>query len=78
MLRSLTICLCCPWLQEGAEAEYSLFGVVVHVGSGPNHGHYVSLVKSHNHWLFFGEFDSPCIERSASSMQIAQLGIDIC
>lgn len=42
-------------MQDGAEAEYSLFGVVVHVGSGPNHGHYVSLVKSHNHWLFFGE-----------------------
>jgi ubiquitin carboxyl-terminal hydrolase 12/46 len=37
----------------GSDAEYSLFAVVVHVGSGPNHGHYVSLVKSHNHWLFF-------------------------
>eukprot|EP00898_Chlorokybus_atmophyticus_P000348 jgi/Chlat1/1313/Chrsp118S01716 len=39
---------------EGSDVEYSLFAVVVHVGSGPNHGHYVSLVKSHNHWLFFG------------------------
>lgn len=39
----------------GSEAEYSLFAVVVHVGSGPNHGHYVSLVKSHNHWLFFDD-----------------------
>ncbi|KAF2284040.1 hypothetical protein GH714_018430 [Hevea brasiliensis] len=37
---------------EDADIEYSLFAVVVHVGSGPNHGHYVSLVKSHNHWLF--------------------------
>ncbi|KAK8517383.1 hypothetical protein V6N12_016235, partial [Hibiscus sabdariffa] len=35
---------------EDADSEYSLFAVVVHVGSGPNHGHYVSLVKSHNHW----------------------------
>ncbi|KAJ3673748.1 hypothetical protein LUZ60_005740 [Juncus effusus] len=38
-----------------SELEYSLFAVVVHVGSGPNHGHYVSLVKSHNHWLFFDD-----------------------
>ncbi|CAM6093385.1 unnamed protein product [Calypogeia fissa] len=39
----------------GSEAEYSLFAVVVHVGSGPNHGHYISLVKSYNHWLFFDD-----------------------
>jgi ubiquitin carboxyl-terminal hydrolase 12/46 len=37
------------------DTEYSLFAVVVHVGSGPNHGHYVSLVKSHNHWLYFDD-----------------------
>ena len=28
----------------GAEGRYRLFAVVVHVGSGPNHGHYVCLV----------------------------------
>jgi hypothetical protein len=27
------------------EAAYALFAVVVHVGSGPNHGHYVTVVK---------------------------------
>uniref|UniRef100_A0A7N0UPS6 ubiquitinyl hydrolase 1 n=1 Tax=Kalanchoe fedtschenkoi TaxID=63787 RepID=A0A7N0UPS6_KALFE len=40
---------------EDSDIEYSLFAVVVHVGSGPNHGHYVSLVKSHNHWLYFDD-----------------------
>mmetsp|Transcript_9046 Transcript_9046/g.29951 ORF Transcript_9046/g.29951 Transcript_9046/m.29951 type:complete len:351 (+) Transcript_9046:255-1307(+) len=40
---------------EGADDTYSLFGVVVHVGTGPNHGHYVSLVKSHGNWLFFDD-----------------------
>ena len=30
---------------------YNLFAVVVHVGSGPNHGHYVCLVKSPTGWL---------------------------
>ncbi|CAL8463689.1 g3223 [Coccomyxa elongata] len=34
---------------------YHLFAVVVHVGSGPNHGHYVSFVKSAEHWLFFDD-----------------------
>lgn len=38
---------------------YSLFAVVVHVGSGPNQGHYVSLIKSHGQWLLF---DDDCVE----------------
>ena len=32
-----------------------LFAVVVHVGSGPNHGHYVCLVKSHGQWLTYDD-----------------------
>lgn len=47
------------------DSEYSLFAVVVHVGSGPNHGHYVSLVKSHNHWLFFDDENVEIIDESA-------------
>ncbi|PON47669.1 Ubiquitinyl hydrolase [Parasponia andersonii] len=50
---------------EDADLEYSLFAVVVHVGSGPNHGHYVSLVKSHNHWLFFDDENVEMIDESA-------------
>ncbi|MEW5306345.1 MAG: hypothetical protein WDW36_008814 [Sanguina aurantia] len=37
------------------DTAYSLFAVVVHVGSGPHHGHYVSLIKSHDNWLFFDD-----------------------
>ncbi|KAH0768313.1 hypothetical protein AABB24_002174 [Solanum stoloniferum] len=50
---------------ENTDSEYSLFAVVVHVGSGPNHGHYVSLVKSHNHWLFFDDENAEIIDESA-------------
>lgn len=50
---------------KDSDAEYSLFAVVVHVGSGPNHGHYVSLVKSHNHWLFFDDENVEMIDESA-------------
>lgn len=44
---------------EDGDRLYSLFAVVVHVGSGPNHGHYVSLIKSHGRWLLF---DDDCVE----------------
>lgn len=29
--------------------------VVVHSGSGPNRGHYVTLVKSHGLWFLFDD-----------------------
>ncbi|XP_073047902.1 ubiquitin carboxyl-terminal hydrolase 4-like isoform X2 [Primulina eburnea] len=50
---------------DDVDSEYSLFAVVVHVGSGPNHGHYVSLVKSHSHWLLFDDETVEMIEESA-------------
>lgn len=35
---------------------YELYGVVVHIGGGPYHGHYVSLVKTeHYGWLLFDD-----------------------
>ncbi|CAL9038604.1 unnamed protein product [Musa banksii] len=49
---------------EDADSEYILFAVVVHVGSGPNHGHYVSLVKSHNRWLMFDDDNIEMIDES--------------
>lgn len=44
---------------EDPDRLYSLFAVIVHVGSGPNQGHYVSLIKSHDQWLLF---DDDCVE----------------
>jgi ubiquitin carboxyl-terminal hydrolase 12/46 len=48
----------------GADDEYALFAVVVHMGSGPNHGHYVALVNSHGHWLYFDDDSVDQIEES--------------
>ncbi|KAJ3679604.1 hypothetical protein LUZ60_017615 [Juncus effusus] len=50
--------------EDYTDREYSLFSVVVHVGSGPNHGHYVSLVKSHSHWLFFDDENAEMVDES--------------
>ncbi|RRT57423.1 hypothetical protein B296_00047274 [Ensete ventricosum] len=49
---------------EDADSEYILFAVVVHVGSGPNHGDYVSLIKSQNHWLMFDDDTIAMIDES--------------
>ncbi|KAG8847476.1 hypothetical protein FRB96_001617 [Tulasnella sp. 330] len=38
------------------ELLYTLFAVVVHIGGGPHHGHYVTLVKSRGDiWLLFDD-----------------------
>lgn len=37
------------------DTEYSLFAVVIHVGNGFSQGHYVSAVKSNNHWVHFDD-----------------------
>lgn len=34
---------------------YDLVAVVIHCGSGPNRGHYISIVKSHGFWLLFDD-----------------------
>jgi ubiquitin carboxyl-terminal hydrolase 12/46 len=34
---------------------YDLVAVVVHCGSTPNRGHYITLVKSHSFWLLFDD-----------------------
>jgi ubiquitin C-terminal hydrolase len=51
---------------------YALFAVVVHVGSGPNQGHYVALIKSHGQWLLF---DDDCVEAKDESELQSVFGI---
>lgn len=34
---------------------YDLVGVVVHCGTGPNRGHYITIVKSYGYWLLFDD-----------------------
>ncbi|PFX19475.1 Ubiquitin carboxyl-terminal hydrolase 46 [Stylophora pistillata] len=37
------------------EKLYDLVAVVIHCGSGPNRGHYITIVKSHGLWLLFDD-----------------------
>lgn len=55
---------------DGAEGEnpdrmYDLVAVVIHCGSGPNRGHYISIVKSCGFWLIFDDDIVDKIEASA-------------
>ncbi|EIW87202.1 cysteine proteinase, partial [Coniophora puteana RWD-64-598 SS2] len=40
---------------ENPDRMYELFAIVVHIGSGPNHGHYVSIIKTMGIWLIFDD-----------------------
>lgn len=42
--------------------------VVIHCGSGPNRGHYISIVKSHGFWLLF---DDDMVDVSTSKTPIS-------
>eukprot|EP00004_Rigifila_ramosa_P009453 TRINITY_DN2100_c0_g1_i1.p1 TRINITY_DN2100_c0_g1~~TRINITY_DN2100_c0_g1_i1.p1 ORF type:complete len:183 (+),score=41.80 TRINITY_DN2100_c0_g1_i1:596-1144(+) len=44
-------------MTESAEPDtlYTLFAVVIHVGSGPHHGHYTCVVRSNSQWLLFDD-----------------------
>ncbi|GLB43599.1 putative peptidase C19 family protein [Lyophyllum shimeji] len=40
---------------DDADRLYNLFGIVVHIGSRPDHGHYVSIIKTLGSWLLFDD-----------------------
>ncbi|KAJ3222621.1 Ubiquitin carboxyl-terminal hydrolase 12 [Clydaea vesicula] len=40
---------------ENGDRLYNLSSVVIHIGTGPYHGHYISLVKSGDNWVMFDD-----------------------
>ncbi|KAK1090152.1 hypothetical protein LTR48_008858, partial [Friedmanniomyces endolithicus] len=41
---------------EDSDRLYELYAVVVHIGGGPYHGHYVSIIKTQDRgWLLFDD-----------------------
>ncbi|KAF7791107.1 hypothetical protein EIP86_002068 [Pleurotus ostreatoroseus] len=40
---------------ENPDRLYELFAIVVHIGNGPHHGHYVSVVKTRGTWYLFDD-----------------------
>ncbi|TFK87742.1 cysteine proteinase [Polyporus arcularius HHB13444] len=40
---------------EDPDRLYELFAIVVHIGTGPHHGHYVTIIKARGAWLLFDD-----------------------
>jgi len=57
---------CCASAAVGRQ-RYSLFAAVVHVGSGPNHGHYICLVRAGASWVCFDDDEVRRVEAEALS-----------
>ncbi|KAG0238362.1 hypothetical protein BGW42_005595 [Actinomortierella wolfii] len=49
---------------EDPDRIYDLFAFVVHIGSGPHHGHYVAVVKNGDKWLLFDDDTVETIEET--------------
>ncbi|KAJ2187048.1 hypothetical protein EV181_002974 [Coemansia sp. RSA 532] len=45
--------------EDTDDVLYSLSAIVVHLGGGPFHGHYISIVRSGDKWVLF---DDDCVE----------------
>ncbi|KAI0652772.1 hypothetical protein C8Q79DRAFT_875291, partial [Trametes meyenii] len=40
---------------EDPDRLYELFAIVVHIGTGPHHGHYVTIIKARGAWMLFDD-----------------------
>lgn len=40
---------------EDPDRLYELWACVIHIGSGPHHGHYVTIIKSNGKWMLFDD-----------------------
>ncbi|KAF9532099.1 hypothetical protein CPB83DRAFT_848341 [Crepidotus variabilis] len=40
---------------DDADRLYNLFAIVVHIGNGPHHGHYISIIKVAGSWFLFDD-----------------------
>ncbi|KAF9584328.1 hypothetical protein BGW38_006853 [Lunasporangiospora selenospora] len=49
---------------EDPDRIYDLNAFVVHIGSGPHHGHYVAVVKHQDRWLLFDDDTVETIDES--------------
>jgi ubiquitin C-terminal hydrolase len=41
---------------------YRLYGIIVHIGQGNKHGHYISIIKIKNRWVQFNDVDIEVVD----------------
>ncbi|KAI9343977.1 hypothetical protein BDR26DRAFT_857921 [Obelidium mucronatum] len=47
---------------EDPDRLYNLSSIIIHLGIGPHQGHYISIVKSNDHWILFDDENVDRIE----------------
>ncbi|KAH9914909.1 cysteine proteinase [Epithele typhae] len=52
---------------EDPDRLYELFAIVIHIGTGPHHGHYVAIIKSRGTWMLFDDDTVSTIKESEIS-----------
>ncbi|KAG5461221.1 MAG: LOW QUALITY PROTEIN: hypothetical protein BJ554DRAFT_6618 [Olpidium bornovanus] len=61
---------------EFPDRLYSLFGFVVHLGTGPYHGHYISVIKSLGRWLVFDDTNVQVPDACVTVQEIDEADIE--
>lgn len=49
---------------EDPDKLYELYGIIVHIGIGPHHGHYVAIIKVDKRWFVFDDETISVIDES--------------
>ncbi|KAL1950870.1 hypothetical protein VTO73DRAFT_19 [Trametes versicolor] len=49
---------------EDPDRLYELYAIVVHIGTGPHHGHYVTIIKARGTWMLFDDDTVSTIKES--------------
>ncbi|PWN32411.1 cysteine proteinase, partial [Meira miltonrushii] len=49
---------------EDPDKLYELYGIIVHIGVGPHHGHYVAIIKVDKRWFVFDDETISVIDES--------------
>ena len=49
---------------ENADRLYELFAIVVHIGDGPHHGHYTTLIRTQLSWFLYDDDNVKSVKES--------------
>ena len=43
------------FMLDNTQQKYSLFGIIIHIGTSPDFGHYTSFIKMYKEWYYFND-----------------------
>lgn len=55
-----------------ADRIYRLFAIIVHIGSGPHHGHYITVVKHLDSWFVIDDDEAQVCQNVSETLKNTQ------